>query len=96
MPASRSHRQRDTWIDVDTFTPLGNRVFLPSAVPQARIASADILSIFPASDKVRFAGGVLELPPQAHSEFIELSSRMQEKYERMFCALSESRKARRR
>lgn len=79
-----------------TYTPLGNRVFLASAVPQARISSTDILSIFPASDNVGAAGGMLELPPKAYSEFVELSSRMQAKYERLFCALAESRKARRR
>ena len=67
-----------------TFTPLGNCVFLPSAVPQARISPSDILSIFPSSDNISFAGGMLELPPKAYSEFIELSSRMQEKYEAVF------------
>ena len=79
-----------------TFTPLGNRVFLPSAVPQARISSSDILSIFPVSDHVSFSGGLLELPPKAHSEFVELSSRMQEKYERLFSSITDSGKAKRR
>lgn len=85
-------------MDVHTFTPLGNCIFLPSPVPQARISSSDILSIFPSSDKINFAGGMLELPPKAYSEFIELSSRMQEKYERLFSALSraESGRVRRR
>jgi len=94
--ASRSHRNGDAWIDVHTFTPLGNRVFLPSAVPEARIASADILSIFPAADQVGVAGGVLELPPKAYSEFVELSSHMQEKYERLFSTMAEAGRVRRR
>ena len=96
LPASRSQKQREHWLDVHTFTPLGNRVFLPSPVPQARISSSDILSIFPTSDKISFASGMLELPPQAYSEYIELSSRMQEKYERLFAAMAETRRVRRR
>ena len=94
--ASRSHKRNDAWIDVHTFMPLGNRVFLPSAVPEARICSSDILSIFPATDRIDVEGGMLELPPKAYSEFVELSSRMQEKYELLFSSMSQSRKVRRR
>lgn len=89
LSASRSHSRRDTWLEVHTFTPLGNRIFLPSDVPQARIARGDILSIFPSGDRVSFAGGMLELPQKAYSEYIELSSRMQEKYEKLFSAMAE-------
>ncbi|EKM50444.1 uncharacterized protein PHACADRAFT_104496 [Phanerochaete carnosa HHB-10118-sp] len=94
--ASRSHKRGDAWIDVHTFTPLGNRVFLPSTVPEARISSLDILSIFPTADKIGVSGGMLELPPKAYSEFIELSSRMQEKYEQLFSTMAASGKVRRR
>lgn len=93
--ASRSHSRRDTWLEVHTFTPLGNRIFLPSDVPQARIARGDILSIFPSGDRVNFAGGMLELPPKAYAEYIELSSRMQEKYEKLFSAMAERPRRRR-
>ncbi|KAI0343080.1 hypothetical protein BDW22DRAFT_1356645 [Trametopsis cervina] len=85
VQASRSHSSREGWLDVHTFMPFGSNVFLQSPVPQARIPSNDILTIFPATDKVSFeTGGTLELSPQACEEFMELSSRMQQKYEKMF------------
>ncbi len=81
---SHPHKQGELWVDVDTFTPFGDRVFLPSACPQARILSSDILAVFPSSDKANTSSDMLELQPKAFSEFLELSSRMQKKYEKMF------------
>ncbi|KAI0825848.1 hypothetical protein BC629DRAFT_1276634 [Irpex lacteus] len=88
VQASRSHNSREAWLDVHTFMPFGSNVFLPSPVPQARISSSDILTIFPSSDKLAhesaFGNDVLEISPRAYEEFVELSSRMQKKYERLF------------
>lgn len=84
-----------------TYTPLGPRVFLRAAVPEARIAPRDVLSVFPAGDGIcppsaaaaasAASAGVLELPPQAYAEFVELSTRMQDRYERLFCQMTEVR-----
>ena len=86
--ASRSHSSRETWLDVHTFIPFGSNVFLPSPVPQARISTSDVLTIFTTSDKLTmetpFGGEMLEVTPQAYQEFLELSSRTQKKYERLF------------
>jgi hypothetical protein len=83
--AARSHTQRDRWLDVHTFAPFGERVFLATDVPNARIAMSDILTIFPSTDVFRTpAQGMLELPQKAFSEFIELSSRNQLRYENMW------------
>ncbi len=70
-----------------TYTPFGERVFLASAVPQARIAARDILTIFPADEGARApAAGMLELPPQAFWEYMELSARGQKRCEQLFDA----------
>ena len=86
--ASRSHSSRETWLDVHTFIPFGSNVFLPSPVPQARISTSDVLTIFTTSDKLTmetpFGSEMLEVTPQAYQEFLELSSRTQKKYERLF------------
>lgn len=72
--------------------PFGSSLFLPTPVPQARIPSADVLAVFPTADKIsaesHAVGGMLEISPKAYEEFIELSSRMQKKYERLFDAWS--------
>ncbi|KAI9066951.1 hypothetical protein FKP32DRAFT_1644832 [Trametes sanguinea] len=95
VQAARSHNQRERWVDVYTYTPFGDRVFLASNVPQARIASRDILTIFPEEDGVREpTAGMLELPPQAFYEFMELSSRTQKRYEQLFSAWSSKAKRR--
>ncbi|KAI0350667.1 hypothetical protein OH77DRAFT_1430657 [Trametes cingulata] len=87
VQAARTHGQRERWVDVYTYTPFGERVFLASAVPQARISSRDILTIFPEDEGVREpTTGMLELPPQAFWEFVELSSRTQKHYEQLFSA----------
>ncbi|KIM82944.1 hypothetical protein PILCRDRAFT_819747 [Piloderma croceum F 1598] len=83
VQAARSHSRCDRWLDVYTFTPFGDRVFLTSSVPRARISSTDILAIFPhhvhATSK-----DMIELPGQAWNEFLELTARNQEKYESMW------------
>ena len=68
--------------EVNTFTPFGDRLFLPSSFPEARIASSDILAVLPAP--VAEQGGVLELQPKAFTKFVELSAKMQKKYEKLF------------
>jgi hypothetical protein len=74
--AARSHTHRDRWLDVYTFTPFGNRIFLVTDAPRARISSADVLTIFPLTDIFKSPdSGMLELPPQAFSEFNELNAR---------------------
>jgi hypothetical protein len=74
--ATRSHTSRDRWLDVDTYRPFGERVFLAADVPNARISANDLLTIFPATDIFRVPDkGMLELPQQAFHEFNELCAR---------------------
>ena len=83
--AARSHTQRDKYFDVHTYSPLGEQVFLETDNPKARIASTDILTIFPASDNIHTpTHGILELPQQAFYEFKELSARHQQKCETLW------------
>ncbi|KAH9852062.1 hypothetical protein C2E23DRAFT_903897 [Lenzites betulinus] len=85
VQAARTHGQRERWVDVYTYTPFGERVFLASDVPQARIAARDILTIFPEDDGARApTAGMLELPAQAFWEYTELSARTQKRHEQMF------------
>ena len=81
-----SHSRDNALLDVNTFTPFGDRLFLPSACPQARIASADVLAVLPTT--VAEQSGVLELQPKAFAQFVELSTKMQRKYEMLFSAWS--------
>ncbi|KAJ6624946.1 hypothetical protein B0H10DRAFT_1872060 [Mycena sp. CBHHK59/15] len=90
--AARSHTRRDRFLDVYTFVPFGaDRVFLATLVPKARITSNDILTIFPPTDNILRSPGMLELPEEAFTEFNQLSSRNQERYERMWNALALTR-----
>ncbi|GJE91153.1 hypothetical protein PsYK624_073020 [Phanerochaete sordida] len=91
--AARTHRHSDAFLDVHTYTPLAPRVFLRAAVPEARIAPADVLRVLPAAAP---DAGVLELAPRAYAEFVALSARTQARYERLFCAMAEHGRARRR
>ncbi|KAI0794000.1 hypothetical protein C8Q74DRAFT_1314923 [Fomes fomentarius] len=87
VQATRTHSQRERWVDVYTYAPFGERVFLASPVPQARISSRDILTIFPTDDAPRQpVSGMLELAPQAFTEYMELSSRTQKRHEQLFNA----------
>ncbi|KAI0766564.1 hypothetical protein BD413DRAFT_146544 [Trametes elegans] len=89
VQAVRNHSQRERWVDVYTYTPFGERVFLASNVPQARISARDILTILPEDDAVRApAAGMLELPAQAFGEYMDLSARTQKRYEQLFDAHS--------
>ena len=81
-PAARSHSRSEPWLEVCTFTPFGDCLFLPSLCPQARIAPSDILAILPAP--IAEQGGVLELQPKAFTKFVELNAKMQKKYEKLF------------
>ncbi|KAI8974562.1 hypothetical protein BD414DRAFT_468123 [Trametes punicea] len=91
----RNHSQRERWVDVYTYTPFGERVFLASDVPQARICATDVLTIFPDDENVHEpTAGMLELPTQAFYEFMELSSRTQKRHEQLFDAWSARSKRR--
>jgi len=79
--AAETHSCGDRWIDVYTYTPFGDRLFLASVVPQARIASSDLLAIFPFRTPTT---DMIELPEYAYKEFLELSARHQLKYENMW------------
>lgn len=88
IQACRSHARHDRWLDVYTYVPFGDRLFLASPVPYARIASSDLLAIFhfrtPTTD-------MIELSEQAYQEFMELNAKHRLKYENMW----RRRKARR-
>jgi len=87
VQVARSPTRLDRWLDVYTFLPFGDRVFLATDVPRARISSTDILAIFPATDIFSTpTKGMLELPQQAFSEFMELSGRSQTRYENLWSA----------
>jgi len=47
VKAVRSHTKRDRFLDVCTFSPIGDRLFIASDFPNARIPTSDILTIFP-------------------------------------------------
>jgi len=82
VQAARPHDQRDNYLDVYTFTPFGERVFLAADAPCARIASNDLLTIFPSNDIFLMpARDILELPPKAFGEFSELCARNQKRFE---------------
>jgi len=87
VQAARSHSRRDRFLEVYTYTPFGDRVFLATNVPSARIMSSDILTVFSAMDKCcSTAPGMLELPQKAFSQYLDLSSRNQKRHERIWNA----------
>ncbi|THH15618.1 hypothetical protein EW146_g4886 [Bondarzewia mesenterica] len=87
VQAIHPHDHRDRFLDVYCFTPFNERVFTTSAVPCARIASADLLTIFPSTDVFNMpAQDILELPPQAYGEFNELCARNAKKCESLWAA----------
>ncbi|KAH7882829.1 hypothetical protein F5I97DRAFT_1814918 [Phlebopus sp. FC_14] len=81
--SARSHNRRDRWVDVYTYVPFGDRLFLASPVPKARIALSDLLTIFPFRCTVTL--DMIELPVQAYQEFLEVNERHRLKYEDMWC-----------
>ncbi|KAG2344079.1 hypothetical protein BDR05DRAFT_883064 [Suillus weaverae] len=78
-----SHHRRDRWLDVYTYTPFGDHLFLASSVPQARIASSDLLTIFPFRTTTT---DMIELPAQAYQEFLQLKAKHQKKQESLWRA----------
>ncbi|KAJ3501637.1 hypothetical protein NLJ89_g9246 [Agrocybe chaxingu] len=81
VQAARSHTKRDKYVEVKTFMPFGEGIFLASDVPSARIASSDILKVLPPLEDRLLNQGMLELPKKAFSQYIELNSRHQKRYE---------------
>lgn len=85
--AARTHNKREKYLDVHTYTPFGDGVFLASDVPSARITSSDLLTVLPPLEDNRLlTQGMLELPKTAFSQYIELSSRHQKRYESLWNA----------
>ncbi|KAG2352030.1 hypothetical protein BDR07DRAFT_1327406 [Suillus spraguei] len=78
-----SHHRRDQWLDVYTYTPFGDHLFLASSVPQARIASSDLLTVFPFRTTTT---DMIELPAQAYQEFLQLKAKHQKKQENLWHA----------
>ncbi|KAG6331697.1 hypothetical protein ID866_7393 [Astraeus odoratus] len=81
IQATQSRTRADRWLDVYTYVPFGDRVFLASPVPQARIASSDLLVLFPFRTPTT---DMIELPEQAYQKFLELSAKHRLKYENMW------------
>jgi hypothetical protein len=79
--SGHSHRRRDRWLDVHTYTPFGDHLFLASSVPQARIAASDLLAVFPFRTTTT---DMIELPAQAYQEFLQLKAKHQKKQENLW------------
>jgi len=47
VKAVRSHSTNERFLDVCTFTQIGDRLFLATDVPNARISASDMLTLFP-------------------------------------------------
>jgi len=89
VQAARAHTKRDKYIDVQTYSPFGECVFLASETPSARIAASDILSVLDPSTQVPLledSPGMIELPPHMFSEYLAHSERQQKRFENMWCA----------
>ncbi|KXN87653.1 hypothetical protein AN958_08290 [Leucoagaricus sp. SymC.cos] len=86
VQAARTHTKRDKYLDVQTYSPFGDRVFLASEVPEARIAASDVLSVFDAPTDMETTPGLIELPPRAFSEYLAYSERQQRQLQDMWCA----------
>ncbi|KAF8159809.1 hypothetical protein B0H34DRAFT_674102 [Crassisporium funariophilum] len=87
VQAARSHTKREKYLDVHTYSQFGDGVFLASDVPSARIASSDILTVLPPLEDSRLlTQGMLELPKKSFSQYIELTSRHQKRYESLWTA----------
>ncbi|KIM44850.1 hypothetical protein M413DRAFT_442815 [Hebeloma cylindrosporum] len=85
VQATRSHSKREKYLDVHTYTPFGEGVFLATDVPSARIASSDLLTVLPPlGDNRLLTQGMLELPNKAFSQYTELTARYQKRYENLW------------
>ncbi|KAK7687936.1 hypothetical protein QCA50_009155 [Cerrena zonata] len=95
VKAINLYSRRDDLLHVHMFVPFGQRTFLLSPVPQARISPRDLLTIFCANDIIAIdAQGAVDLSAKAYAEFVELGKMMQEKYEKMFSAWSRTERKR--
>jgi len=84
-PATRSHAKREKYLDVHTYAPFGEGVFLATDVPSARIASSDLLTVLPPLEDDHLLGqGMLELPNKALSQYTQLTARHQKRYENLW------------
>ena len=86
FPASRPHDKCERYLDVYTFTPSSERMFLVSDAPCARIDSNDLLTVFDDDDALAIPHDVLELPQKAFDEFSELSSRKNRRLDTVWAA----------
>jgi hypothetical protein len=84
--ASRPHDKCERYLDVYTFTPSSERMFLVSDAPCARIDSNDLLAVFDDDDALAIPHDVLELPQKAYDEFSELSSRKNRRIDTVWAA----------
>jgi hypothetical protein len=66
---------------VYTYAPFGDHIFLASSVPHARIASSDILIVFPFRTATT---DMIELPAQAYQKFMQLKTNHQKKQENLW------------
>ncbi|EKM81926.1 hypothetical protein AGABI1DRAFT_112118 [Agaricus bisporus var. burnettii JB137-S8] len=87
VQAARTHKKGDKYVDVQTYSSFGERMFLASETASARIAASDILSILDApTSNVESSHGIIELPHPAFSEYTKYSERQQKRFEDMWCA----------
>ncbi|KAH9034669.1 hypothetical protein EDB84DRAFT_1486519 [Lactarius hengduanensis] len=86
LSASRPHDESERYLDVYTFTPSSERMFLVSDAPCARIDSNDLLTVFDDDDALAIPHDVLELPQKAYDEFSELSSRKNRRFDAVWSA----------
>ena len=85
--ATRSYTKDEKYLHVHTYTPFGQGVFLASDVPDARIASKDLLRVLPPLENEDLLDqGMLELPQLAFSQYVELSSRHTKRHETLWKA----------
>ncbi|PPQ63365.1 hypothetical protein CVT24_005630 [Panaeolus cyanescens] len=85
---SGSNSSREKLIEVHPYSPFGEGVFLASDIPSARISASDILTVLPPlEDNNRLLSqGMLELPKKSYSQYMELSSKHQKRYESLWSA----------
>ncbi|KAF5316545.1 hypothetical protein D9619_006147 [Psilocybe cf. subviscida] len=98
VQAARTHSKAEKYLDVITYFPFGERDFLPTPVPDARIASSDLLAVLPLSKNAnrsatkcgtssgkRFGFGgeeILELPVSEFTKFVQFSARHESQCEK--------------
>ncbi|OAX38972.1 hypothetical protein K503DRAFT_740322 [Rhizopogon vinicolor AM-OR11-026] len=81
IQAVRSHDRHDRWLDVYTYAPFGNHMFLESSVPRARIASSDVLIVFPFRTAT---ADMIELPTEAYQKFMQLKAKYQKQQDNLW------------